>query len=159
MSETIVRDATFLDLSQMAYLAHKLWDFETNELGCQQFDETKKNLIIDVLSKVLVCPDSCKIIVVERNRKLRGLFILEVIQQSIFKKHKRVCNVWMGISNKSGVYIKRLQKMGNEWAAEKGCTSVRIECIPENERVQKLLKKIAFNETGRIFEYEIRRAK
>jgi RimJ/RimL family protein N-acetyltransferase len=41
------------------------------------------------------------------------------------------------------------------WAKEKGCTVIRCGILVRNERVQRLMTKVGFRETLRLFEKEV----
>ena len=149
----IIRDATALDLGRMVKLVERLIQHEKGlgEKNIIDDIEKRQNVLTEYLSDALFNFDN-KILLVEKSGRILGIFILEIIERPPFHKHRRVCNIWVGYSKKSPVYIKRLFSMFESWAKEKDCDAISAGIITQNDRTRRLMKVLGYTETYTSFE-------
>jgi hypothetical protein len=152
----IVRDATVHDLRRMVKLIERLIAYEDGlgGRGLLEDEGERKQVLTDYLAQALFRNDM-KIILVEKSGNVLGIFILEIEIHPPFNKHTRVCNIWAGYAKRNPVYIKKITNMFEEWAREKGCTSMKTGVIVQNEKTQRLMRALGYSDKHITFEKEV----
>lgn len=155
MSRAEVRDATSFDLKGMLRLIENLVQYEEG-LGNDQVVDgpVRGDALLTMLARALVNPDF-KLLVIEKSGRLIALYILEVEVRSPLFRQPTVCNVWVGYSKKSPIFIKKLLGIAEEWAKSRGCNALKVSIYPKNDRVRKLLEILGFQNTQIVYEKEV----
>lgn len=147
-----IREATVPDMTAMASLIEELHrhESELGDNGVTSDKGARRKAVNEHLANAMFDHDS-HILVIEKSGALVGIFVLEVEERSALYKKRRVCNVWVGFAMKNPIYIKKILRLITEWAREHRCESVVAHVMNKNERMQKLMVKIGFTESMKVY--------
>lgn len=154
--KAILREAETRDMKSIIILIEKLINYEVSISNISIIDdiEKRKDIIIEIIARSLIDTNK-KVWVVDKSRRILGVFIVEKREYLTIEKNNPVCIFTHAYSQKTVLSFFEIHNKVKEWASNKGCNSIRMSALIRNTQIQKLVEKLGYNKQAIIYEMEI----
>lgn len=151
-----LREARVTDLRSIIGLLNLLHkkEAEFTESPLIENEAERHELILHEMARQIVNPNS-KVLVIDKSGRLVGLHIAVIEYLEPIFKNSQICHWRVAYARKSDISIRTVEKEIRQWAKEKGCKTIRVATLYNNDKIHKLMEIGNYEPKHVIYEKEI----